>query len=55
LSGIDPDFSSPCPGCGQVGFSVEVWFEGVKMMQCAIDDCRVHEYEPRKAQTEADR
>lgn len=39
---------SPCPGCGEVGFSIQAW-SGERtpenqLMQCDEDDCRVDEY-----------
>jgi hypothetical protein len=54
-SGMNYDFFTPCPGCGEIRFSVQAWVEGVQMMQCADDECRVHEYEPRYDDTETDR
>lgn len=42
------DFS-PCPGCGNIGFTVQAWVGERKpenqMMQCSSDDCRVKEYQ----------
>lgn len=35
---------SPCPGCDEIGFSIQVWHEGEQMMQCGNEDCRVQEY-----------
>ena len=42
----------PCPGCREVGFSVQKWTvdhdgEEVQMWQCDNTDCRVEEYGPR--------
>lgn len=43
-----PEGYPPCPGCGEVGFSVQVWHEGEQQWQCNNDDCRVSEYSPRE-------
>lgn len=35
---------SPCPACGEIGFSIQAWSDGEKMMQCSTEDCRVDQY-----------
>lgn len=39
----------PCPGCGNVGHSIQVWAgeDETQLWNCDTDSCRVHEYEPR--------
>lgn len=42
----------PCPGCGQEGFSVQIWEvdedgNDVQMWECGNRDCRVNQYKPR--------
>jgi len=51
---LEYDHFTPCPGCGTIGFTVQVWVGGVQMMDCDDDDCRVHEYEPRPLNAETE-
>lgn len=46
--GFPPGFP-PCPGCGEPGFSVQVWVgeDETQLWQCDDEECRVHEYKPR--------
>jgi len=46
------DQFTPCPGCGVIGFTVQVWVGGIQMMNCGEDGCRVHEYEPKPVGSE---
>lgn len=47
------DMFSPCPGCGHVGFAIEVYERvgdtEVQFMACSksTGECRVSEYYPR--------
>jgi hypothetical protein len=52
--GTEYDYFSPCPGCGTIGFTVQVWVEGTQMMQCDENDCRVQKYEPQSVNTGKD-
>lgn len=48
------DMFSPCPGCGNIGFSVQTFekLEGeeIQLMRCSepMAECRTAEYYPRK-------
>lgn len=52
MSDDEYDYFSSCPGCGKIGFTVEVWIGDVQMMNCGSDSekCRVEEYRPRKVE-----
>jgi hypothetical protein len=50
--GTKIDHFTPCPGCGTIGFTVQVWVGNTQMMQCGDNDCRVHEYKPLPANSD---
>ncbi len=52
---------SRCPGCGEIGQTVQTWVEPVdgppiQMMQCPnnAERCRVEEYRPQTKRREGD-
>ena len=52
-SDTEYDMFSPCPGCGNIGFSVQVFEETrdgkIQLMRCPepFTECRTAEYYPR--------
>ena len=61
MSETEYDMFSPCPGCGNIGFSVQVFEETrdgeIQLMRCPepFTECRTAEYYPSSVDTGTDR